>query len=392
MNLSVMGIAVAMVIGLALWWPRGEVPNLGQQGLDISYFDGVVRDARHDLCGDLETTSPTECQKVQVEMSEGPDAGRVVTIELTATNTAVPTLAVGDRVVLLHNQSALEEFRYAFADFQRATPMWILFGIVCIAIIALGRWQGVRALVGLGVSVAALMGFLLPSLIRGNSALGVALTGTCLIAFAALYLAHGINRNTTVALLGTLIALAVTTVLATVFVSWTHLTGLTDDSAQTLNITASAVSLRGLLIAGAIIGALGVLDDVTVTQVSAVSELHHANPALSRVELYRRAIRIGRDHIASTVNTLVLAYAGASLPLLLYFLQAGSSIGRVITQEIVAVEVIRTLVGSVGLVLSVPVTTALAVLVTAPRSVPDFDRQDDQDREHKRIPTEGLAL
>lgn len=368
MNAAVMAIAVAMVIGLTIWWPRGEVADLGQQGLDISYFNGTVRAARQDLCGGIETTSPARCQKVRVEMSEGPDSGRLVDIELTDTNTAVPRLSVNDRVVLLYNSSALEQFRYAFADFQRANPMWILFALVCVAIIALGRWQGVRALMGLAVSIAALMAFLLPSLIRGNSALGVALTGTCLIAFAALYLAHGINRNTTVALLGTLIALAVTTVLATVFVSWTHLTGLTDEAAQTLNVTASAVSLRGLLIAGAIIGALGVLDDVTVTQVSAVAELHHANPALHRTELYRGAIRIGRDHIASTVNTLVLAYAGASLPLLLYFLQAGSSIGRVITQEVVAVEVIRTLVGSVGLVLSVPVTTALAVLVTTNRS------------------------
>jgi uncharacterized membrane protein len=148
--------------------------------------------------------------------------------------------------------------------------------------------------------------------------------------------------------------------LAAMFVRTTHLTGLSDESAQVLRVTATAIDPRGLLIAGTVIGALGVLDDITVTQVSAVVELHDVSPGLGPAALYRRAMRIGRDHIASTVNTLVLAYVGASLPLLLFFTQAGQSIGRVSTREIVAEEVVRTLVGSIGLVLAVPITTALA--------------------------------
>jgi uncharacterized membrane protein len=162
---------------------------------------------------------------------------------------------------------------------------------------------------------------------------------------------------------------AVITVLAVVFVGAAHLTGLTDEASQILRVTAEAIDPRALLIAGTVIGALGVLDDVTVTQVAAVAELREADPGLGRREIYHRALRIGRDHVSSTVNTLVLAYAGASLPLLLYFTQAGQPTGRVLTREIVAIELVRTLVGSIGLVLAVPVTTALAALASGPEQV-----------------------
>jgi uncharacterized membrane protein len=148
------------------------------------------------------------------------------------------------------------------------------------------------------------------------------------------------------------------------FVSAAKLTGLTDEASQVLRVTAEAIDPRGLVIAGTVVGALGVLDDVTVTQVAAVAELRAVNPSLTRRELYGRGIRIGRDHVSSTVNTLVLAYAGASLPLLLYFLQGGQPWSRMITREVVAIEVIRTLVGSIGLVMAVPVTTALAALAS----------------------------
>ena len=221
------------------------------------------------------------------------------------------------------------------------------------------------ALAGLVASLAAILIFLLPSLLRGNPALPVALVGSFLIAYIALYLAHGVSPNTTVALLGTLAALVVTAGLAAVFVNLSHMTGLSDEAAQVLRVTAEGVDPRGLLIAGAVIGALGVLDDVTVTQVSAVAELKEANPRLDRRGLYTAAVRIGQDHVASTVNTLVLAYVGASLPLTLLFLQGGASWGRIAAQEVVAVEIVRTLVGSIGLVLSVPFTTALAALAIA---------------------------
>jgi uncharacterized membrane protein len=215
-------------------------------------------------------------------------------------------------------------------------------------------------------SIGVLTVFLLPAINEGSSPLAVSLVAASVVAFVALYMAHGVSTRTSVALLGTLASLVITGVLALVFVAAANLTGLADDTVLALQATVGGFDVRGLLLAGIVIGSLGVLDDVTVTQVSAVWELRAANPASTASELYAAAVRIGRDHISSTVNTLVLAYAGASLPLLLLFTQAERSIGEIATSEIVAVEIIRALVGSLGLIASVPITTALAVAATTP--------------------------
>ncbi len=241
----------------------------------------------------------------------------------------------------------------------------MLAGIFIVAVVGLGRWQGLRSLLGLAASLAVLITFVLPAILDGSSPLAVALVGSAVIAVLALYLAHGVNAWTTTALLGTFTSLALVGVLGSVFVDAAQFSGLADEEATFLQITAGQIDLRGLLLGGIVIGALGVLDDVTVTQVSAVWELHGAQPGFRRWDLYRSALRIGRDHIASTVNTLVLAYAGASLPLFLLFTQADQGLGDVINGESVAVEVVRALAGSIGLVASVPLTTALAVLVVS---------------------------
>jgi uncharacterized membrane protein len=181
--------------------------------------------------------------------------------------------------------------------------------------------------------------------------------------FVALYLAHGFSVRTSTAVLGTLASLLLTVLLGWAFSGATQLSGLSSEEANFLQGAFGGVDPRGLLLAGVVIGALGVLDDVTVTQASAVWELRAANPAYGVWELYRAAVRIGRDHIASTVNTLVLAYAGASLPLLLLFTISGTRLTDVLTSDVIATEVVRTLVGSIGLVASVPVTTGLAALL-----------------------------
>jgi uncharacterized membrane protein len=213
-----------------------------------------------------------------------------------------------------------------------------------------------------------------PALLTGSAPIAVALTGTSIIAFGVLYLAHGVSERTTVALLGTLASLALTAILAVAFAGAAQLSGLASEDSIALLSFAPELDYRGLLLAAVIIGTLGVLDDVTVTQVSAVWELHHADPGQGRRQLYRSAIRIGRDHIASTVNTLVLAYAAAGLPLMLLLTQSGLAFGDVLTTETIAVEVVQTLVGSIGLVASVPLTTALAAwLVTLPGRHPNTD-------------------
>jgi uncharacterized membrane protein len=246
---------------------------------------------------------------------------------------------------------------------QRSMPLAVLAIVFAVVVVALGRLRGVLALAGIVLSLGVLLVFIFPALLEGAAPIGVALTGATIIAFGTLYLAHGLNDRTTVALLGTMASLGLTAVLAVGFAAAAELSGLASEESLTLLTFAPDLDFRGLLLAAVIIGTLGVLDDVTITQVAAVWELHHSDPAMGRRQLYGAGIRIGRDHIASTVNTLVLAYAAAALPLLLIYTQSGLAFGEVLATETVAVEIVQTLVGSIGLVASVPLTTALACWV-----------------------------
>jgi uncharacterized membrane protein len=350
---------------LVVLWPRGSAPVIDATG--IIEVRATIDTVEHGRCPSVEVAdADTDCQIVEARVTSGPSKGDLAYLELRDIDFSIPELSAGDKVILRYSPDAPAPFNYYFWDFQRATPLWTLAALFALVVIVVGRLRGLRALVGLAASLSIIVGFLLPSLLRGNDALAVALVATVTVAVVVLYLTHGVNAITTIALLGTLASLVVIVVLAAVFVEAAHLTGLSDESAQVLRVTATAIDPRGLLIAGTVIGALGVLDDITVTQVSAVVELRDVSPDLDAPQLYRRAMRIGRDHIASTVNTLVLAYVGASLPLLLFFTQAGQSIGRVSTREVVAAEIVRTLVGSIGLVLAVPMTTALAVYALRP--------------------------
>jgi uncharacterized membrane protein len=250
-------------------------------------------------------------------------------------------------------------------DMNRKFPLALLAGIFAVAVVVVGRLRGLMALIALAVSFLVLTLFILPAILQGSNPLLVAVVGSSAIMLIALYLCHGLSARTSVAVLGTLLSLLLIGVLGSVFIGWGDLTGNTDDNTGLIHGLYPQLDMSGLLLAGIIIGSLGVLDDVTVTQTSAVWELHEANPSLGPRRLYRAGLRIGRDHIASVVNTLVLAYAGAALPLLLLFSIAQSSVGSVANSELVAQEIVRTLVGSIGLVASVPVTTALAALVVS---------------------------
>jgi hypothetical protein len=218
----------------------------------------------------------------------------------------------------------------------------------------------VRSLIGLACSFAVIVGFVVPAILRGQSPVPVALVGAMAIMLASLYLSHGVGRKTTAAVVGTALALALTGALTAGFVELTALTGLASEDALNANFQVGGISLQGLLLAGIILGGLGVLDDVTVSQASLVFELRRADPAAGFAELTRGALAVGRDHVAASVNTLFLAYAGASLPLLVLFVSGGDPLGTVVTAEAVAVEVVRTLCGSVGLIAAVPLTTVLA--------------------------------
>jgi uncharacterized membrane protein len=221
----------------------------------------------------------------------------------------------------------------------------------------------VAALVALGLTGVVLVGFVLPAILAGRDPLAVAVVGSSAIMFGVLYLTHGVSARTSTAVLGTLGSLVLIGLLGTAFAAATALTGADEDTASLAATLGTSLDGRGLVLAGLMIGALGALDDVTVTQTSAVWELRGADPTLRPAALFGAAMRIGRDHVAAAVNTLVLAYAGAALPLLLLFSVAQRGLADTLTSQVIATEVVRTLVGSIGLVAAVPLTTALAVAV-----------------------------
>ncbi len=359
----VAAVVLVALVGLVLLWPDGEQDVLAEElGLGGELVDGTVTFTDVVPCAGTTVEDGILCTEVDFRVTNGSSKGDESSFEVPITEASVQ-IDDGDEIVLVYQPELEPQFQYRFSDFQRRTQLTVLWVLFVVAVVALGRWQGVRALVGLVVTGVVMIAFMFPSILDGNDPTAVALVAAVIIGVAALYLTHGVSERTTVALLGTFGALALTAVLAAVFSSAAHFTGFGSEDAYFLQVASSRVDIPGLVLAGIIIGSLGVLDDVTVTQVSAVWQLHRADPSAGPVGTYRAAVAIGRDHIASTVNTLVLAYAGASLPLLLLFTQAGRSLGDVATSELVAVEVVRTLVGSIGLVAAVPITTALAAVV-----------------------------
>ena len=362
--LGVVGlVAIASVVGMFILRPQGERPDLAEElGLNTEIVDATVTAEDEIPCAGTEEAAGILCVEVGFRVTEGPNDGTESSFQTPITEAAVQ-FDVGDEITLAYQEDAEPGFQYFFNDFQRRTPLLLLAALFAVSVLALGRFQGLRALIALGVTGITMVAFMFPSILDGHDPTAVALVTAGVIAIVALYLTHGIKEMITVALLGTFAALTLTAVLAAVFSNLARFTGFASEDAFYLTIASAQVDVKGLVLAGIIIGSLGVLDDVTVTQVSAVWQLHEANPSYGARKLYRSAVAIGRDHIASTVNTLVLAYAGASLPLLLVFTQAGRSLGAVAEGELVGVEIVRTLVGSVGLVAAVPLTTALAAFV-----------------------------
>ncbi|MCU1504592.1 MAG: hypothetical protein JWM12_3946, partial [Ilumatobacteraceae bacterium] len=279
-------------------------------------------------------------------------------------------LHAGDDIEVVGDRLPDGTIQYSFYDYRRGGSLVVLLVVFAIVVVLIGRWRGIGALAGMAVGLAVLVVFLLPALLEGRDPISVAVVGAAAIAFVALFLAQGIRLATAVALLGTLASLAITLALSWIFVRAANLTGLADENASFLGALGGRIDVRGILLAGFVIGSLGVLDDITVTQVSAVTELRTAQPDIASRALFRAAMNIGRDHIASTVNTLVLAYAGAALPLLILFTGARQPITSIAGREVVATEIVRSLVGSIGLVAAVPITTWLAVRVGQPNEHP----------------------
>ena len=373
----VVAIVVATLAGLALLWPPSDVGEDNELLTRGDRVRGAVAQMAEVGCTDSEVGGDTgepapgfeqarRCLAIRVLITDGPDKGKTVDLRTGEE----PGIKPGRGVVLVRGNDELPiEERYQYADVQRGRQLFALAGLFVVAVVALGRRRGALALLGLGLSAIVLVKFLVPALLAGSPPLAVALVGASAVMILVLGLAHGPSIRTATAMVGTAASLLLIVALSLAFVALTGLSGLTsDDDYFVQSFFGAQVDLRGLLLAGIVIGALGILDDVTVTQVSIVWELRAADPDMSSTELYAAALRVGRDHIASTVNTLLLAYAGASLPLLVIFTTAQQGLIDTVTTDVVAQEVVRTLVGSIGLVAAVPLTTALAtVMAGSPR-------------------------
>lgn len=375
--------AAAVLVGLAVLWPGGAPPHERTGvGFDRQTQQATVTEVVELSCqsvnasggtptGDTSTAEGSsavqqaagDCKRATIRVDTGKNKGRTFN-EIVQPDQS-RQLREGQKVVVAYEPSAPQDLQYSVTDINRKLPLGLLAGIFALAVVVVGRLRGLMALISLALSFLLLNFFILPAILQGSNPLVVAVIGSSAIMLIALYLCHGLSARTSVAVLGTLISLLLIGVLGSLFIGWAALTGNTDDNTGLIHGLYPSIDMSGLLLAGVIIGSLGVLDDVTVTQTSAVWELHEANPTMGWRGLYRAGIRIGRDHIASVVNTLVLAYAGAALPLLLLFSIAQSGVGTVANSELVAEEIVRTLVGSIGLVASVPVTTALAALVVS---------------------------
>jgi uncharacterized membrane protein len=362
-------LALATLLGMALLYPWGAPPQTSAQPQGAP-VQGTVIAAASGPClspGQVQVgpQNGKACLNLDVSLTDGPAAGRTIHKSMPQ-EPSTPRFSVEDKVVLSYfGADAASPDSYELVDFQRGAPLALLAGLFALAVLALGRWQGLAALLALGLSFGVLLLFVVPAILAGENPLLVAITGAGVIMFAALYLSHGLSARTSAAVLGTLVSLALIGGLSTAFASLASLTGLGEDTSSLIGSLGHGIDTRGLLLAGIVIGALGVLDDVTVTQTSAVWELRWANPSLSWRQVYGSALRIGRDHVASSVNTLVMAYAGAALPVMLYSSISGVDLGTILGSQDIAQEIVRTLAGSIGVVAAVPVTTLLAALIAA---------------------------
>jgi uncharacterized membrane protein len=359
-------VVVSTLIGVYELWPEDRSLSAPPGANQLRTERAEVTGIRREPCP---VPGARECLRVTAQLETGADEGEQTTFAVVDAARQVG-LDVGDKVRLAPNAlppgasiGGVRPDRYSLADFERRMPLlWLALGFAALVVVA-GRWKGARALVGLALSLVIVVGFVVPAILDGRSPEGVALVGALAIMLVTIPLAHGPGATAVAACLGTTVSLLLTLGLASVFTDLAHLTGLASEEAIYLRATSEAVSLQGLLLAGMVIGALGVLDDLTVTQSSIVLALRRANPSLGTTGLFRGALGVGHDHIAATVNTLFLAYAGAALPVLLIFNLSGTSFSNAINNEAVAAEVVATLVGSIGLIAAVPVTTVIAALL-----------------------------
>jgi uncharacterized membrane protein len=320
----------------------------------------IIEEGEIDLGGTVQ-----RYQVARIELLEGEYRGLVMEMDYGRRGVLSSTvyLETGNTILVTIGTRPDGILTVYFVDFERATSLLWLTALFILVILLMSRWKGLRSVLSMGFSLFVIIGYIIPHILAGEDPLWVSITGSVILLGVTLYLTYGWNLKTHAAVVSMVFVLLITGILAVLAVLFTKLTGSGDENSLfLLQMLNTQINLRGLLLGGMIIGALGVLDDLVTTQASAVFELHRANESLKFRELFRSAMRIGQDHVAATVNTLVLAYAGAALPMLLMFSLGRGNYGLLVNYEFIAEEIVRTLVGSLGLVSAVPLTTAIATL------------------------------
>lgn len=355
----------AILAAWALWLLVAFAPPAAAQGdpgvppadgaqaerTEIGYVEGTIR----------RIVAGERADRAVVELPDG----RVIEANLPGPEPFgggddLPPFEVGDRVEVYYAPSPDADRSYVVSDWVRRPALAGLVAAFLLASIAVAGFKGLRAFVATGASLALIIGFVVPAITGGANAVLVSLAGVGGILVLAIYFVHGVSWSTTAALIGTFLAAAATLGLGVAAADLAHLTGYGSEDAAMIAASLPDVNLRGLMLAGLLIGALGALTDITIVQASVVRELAHADPDMRSLGLYRRGMNVGRDHIGSLVNTLVLAYTGAALPLLVLLGQGELPLARAVNLELIAAEVVHTLVGSIGLILAVPLTTFIA--------------------------------
>ncbi|MBC7236029.1 MAG: YibE/F family protein [Chloroflexi bacterium] len=351
LSLLLLGLGVMTPV----WAEGAEEPE--QHGEVLEAVVGYVQEEQ-----EIEVMGQRQLyQRLELIVVSGPRRGERIVVENGAIPEAHPRrYRAGERVFVRAFENG-STTAYVLDSPSRWMPLIGIVGIFVLVVALVSRWRSVPALFGLGLSFAVLFVFVLPQLSAGAPPLRTILIGGALIVPLTFYLAHGVSLKTTIAVVGTALALALTVLLAQGFVHLTDLSGYASEEAGFLQAqNPGALNIRGLLVAGIVVGVLGVLDDVTISQAAVVQQLHRANSQLSSRELFTRAMRVGQDHIASVVNTLALVYAGAALPLLLLLRTSPLPWRYLLSQEIIAEEIVRMMVASIGLMTAVPITTFLA--------------------------------
>ncbi|MEL4358829.1 MULTISPECIES: YibE/F family protein [unclassified Luteococcus] len=374
-------IAVFTLVALVWLWPRNVPAHIKSDASSVmvpgvTMPKGTVTTLNEVSCEGMTGSVANDtrpCAKIAVHLDEGPDKGQTQEVQVTA-EVYESGLKVGDGVKLYRMPSPQDgSIGYQFADFQRDLPLAFFALVFAVLVVAVARWRGFASLLGLVFAGFVMVKFLFPALIVGHNPTLVGLTASSAIMFVVLYAAHGFSTRTTTALVGTLFGLAISAGLGWWAARWAHLTGVASEDDFLLATAAPSMHLSSVVVCGVIIAGLGVLNDVTITQASAVWEL--AGTGRSRKELFTGAMRIGRDHIASTVYTTAFATAGAIMTVLLLLSIYQRPLVEVLTGEMFAGELVRTLVGSIGLVLAVPVTTAIAVAAVSAGQAPKPSKQ-----------------